>query len=99
MRAAVICAVISGDPPFSFAWYKDEQLIKDHSSISVKNIDEFTSHLAITRLGPESNGNYTCKVTNSGGTDEKFDVLSMKGKEISTLFLFLDYFNGNIIHL
>lgn len=96
MRAAVTCAVISGDPPFSFAWYKDEQLIKDHSSVSLKNIDEFTSHLAITRLGPESNGNYTCKVTNSGGTDEKFDVLSMKGKELFILFLFFDYFNDII---
>lgn len=85
MRAAVMCAVISGDPPFMFSWYKDGVALKEQTSISIKNIDEFTSNLAITKLGPESNGNYTCKVTNANGVDEKFDILSMKGKTQSLL--------------
>lgn len=83
MRATVMCAVISGDPPLNFAWYKDGIHIKDHNSISIKTVDEFTSTLLITKLGPESNGNYTCKVSNVDGSDENFDVLSMKGKNIA----------------
>lgn len=90
MRAVVMCAVIGGDPPFSFSWFKDGISIAGSNSISIKSLDEYTSTLTITKLGPESNGNYTCKVSNKAGTDEKFDVLSMKGNFfqdiLSTLF-------------
>lgn len=85
MRAAVMCAVINGDPPFTFSWHKDGVTIREQSSISLKSIDEFTSTLIITKLGPESNGNYSCKVSNTHGTDEKFDILSMKGNRVQGL--------------
>lgn len=40
---------------------------------------EFNSMLSISKLGAHSNGNYTCKVTNTFGSAEKFDILQVKG--------------------
>lgn len=79
MRAAVICTVIDGDPPFDFSWYKDGATLQENAQVSFKT-HEFMSTLFILNLGPDSNGNYTCRVSNRYGNDEKFDALSMKGK-------------------
>lgn len=81
MRAVVICAVIDGEPPFDFRWHKDGSALHENNQVSIKS-NEFTSTLMISHLDPESNGNYSCRVTNEGGVDEKFDVLSMKGENI-----------------
>ena len=78
-RASVTCAVIDGDPPFAFEWYKDDIPLKSGSSIIIKATDEFSSNLVIVNLGPENNGNYTCRVSNSHGKDEQWDALFMKG--------------------
>lgn len=90
MRTAVFCAVIEGDTPFTFAWLKDGERLQENKHLNIKNIDDFTSSLTITNLGPEHNGNYTCSVSNTAGYDEKSDSLSMKGK----LLVFLK----NIFH-
>lgn len=86
MRVVVICSVIDGDPPFNFIWYKDGIVLQENNQVSFK-YHEVMSTLMISNLGPESNGNYTCKVTNDGGMDEKFDVLSMKGEGLSDFLL------------
>ncbi|GIY15764.1 hypothetical protein CDAR_267061 [Caerostris darwini] len=44
------------------------------------NIDEFSSNLVITRLGPEYSGNYTCRVSNRRGFRDQSDFLTMMGK-------------------
>ncbi|GIY02415.1 hypothetical protein CEXT_428171 [Caerostris extrusa] len=80
LRVMVMCGIIDGDRPFEFKWFKDGVLLstqKNHFSIE---LNEFTSILTIEHLNADSNGNYTCRVTNSAGLDEKFDVLSMKEK-------------------
>lgn len=79
MRAAVTCAVIDGDPPFQFTWSKDGKVLQENDRVSFKTHD-FMSTLVISNLGPESNGKYTCSVTNAAGKDEKFSTLNMKGK-------------------
>ena len=79
MRGVVICAVMDGDPPFHFTWYKDGQVLQENSQLSFKS-HEVMSTLVISNLGPESNGNYSCVATNDGGRDEKFDILRMKGE-------------------
>lgn len=88
MRALVVCAVFDGDPPFSFSWYKDFTALQENRQVSIKT-HEISSMLTISNLEPESNGNYTCKVSNSAGTDEKFDILSMKGE----VFVILKFFS------
>ncbi|GFT08375.1 titin [Nephila pilipes] len=81
LRTAVICVIVDGDRPFDFKWFKDaDPLLQEKGHFSIQIINEFTSILNIERLNAESNGNYTCRVTNSVGSDEKSDVLMMKGE-------------------
>lgn len=80
-RTSVICAVIDGDPPFKFMWLKDGKTLSESSSVTIRTIDDFTSNLALTNLGPESNGNYTCRVSNQAGMDQHSDMLLMKSKK------------------
>ncbi|GIY15761.1 titin [Caerostris darwini] len=77
MRTSIVCAVIYGDPPFDFSWSKDGQILAEKRSVSTKNIDDFTSNLVISKVDADSNGNYTCRATNSKGFDEKSAVLSV----------------------
>ncbi|GIY15763.1 hemicentin-1 [Caerostris darwini] len=78
MRVSVQCAVLTGDPPFKFSWYKDGQKILDGQSVSMRNFDDFTFTLVISKVDAESNGNYSCKVSSSKGYDEKSAILSVK---------------------
>lgn len=78
-RTAVTCAVVDGDSPFTFSWFKDGETIReDLEYFSIVN-GEYSSMLTISKLGAHSNGNYTCKVINSFGSAEKFDILQVKG--------------------
>ncbi|GFY12185.1 titin [Trichonephila clavipes] len=79
MRASVHCSVIYGNVPFEFMWLKDGQPLTDSLGISFRKTDEYTSNLVISKVDANSNGNYTCRVTNSKGSDEKSALLSVKG--------------------
>ncbi|GFX61412.1 titin [Trichonephila clavipes] len=79
-RTAVMCVVTDGDVPFEFKWFKDgKSLQSEEGHFSIQMLDEFTSILTIKKLDSHSNGNYTCRVTNSAGSDEKSDVLVLRG--------------------
>lgn len=90
-RAGVTCLVADGDPPFLFKWYKDDYLLQDDNTVTITNPDDFTSMLSIKNISAQSNGNYTCKVSNNFGSDEKSDNLLIKGKLTSVVIIF----NGN----
>ncbi|PRD20337.1 UNVERIFIED_CONTAM: Dscam2 [Trichonephila clavipes] len=85
MRESVQCTVMSGDPPFEFSWLKDGQPLIDLRDVSIRKSDDFMSTLVITKVNADSNGNYTCRVSNSAGYDEKSAVLSAKGEWFSIL--------------
>lgn len=79
-RTAVTCTVIDGDPPFSFLWYKDGMELKEISGLIIQEAsDGFTSTLSIPKLEANSNGNYTCKVSNSRGMDQKHGLILVQG--------------------
>ncbi|GBM83838.1 hypothetical protein AVEN_205537-1, partial [Araneus ventricosus] len=78
MRETVQCAVLAGDPPFDFSWLKDGQPLADLRDISVLKTGDFMSTLMISKLNADSNGNYTCRVSNGAGLDEKSASLSVK---------------------
>ena len=89
-----MCAVTDGDPPFKFMWLKDGKDIVESSTYSIRN-DDYVSTLTITQLGPEHNGNYTCRVSNAYGSVQHSDMLLMQCKQFffffwkySLLFLF-----------
>ena len=75
------CAVTDGDPPFNFMWLKDGKELMEGNSVAIRTIDDYTSNLALMNLGPESNGNYTCRVSNRAGMDQYSDMLLMKSKK------------------
>ena len=79
--------MIDGDPPFSFAWYKDGMELKEIQGFNIQETsDGFTSTLSIPKLEASSNGNYSCKVSNSKGIDQKYGLLLVKGNYISIHF-------------
>ncbi|GFT08344.1 titin [Nephila pilipes] len=80
MRESVHCAVVYGDPPFEFSWFKDGQLLTGILDTSVRKTDDFTSNLVISKVDANSNGNYTCKVSNSKGFDEMSAILAPNWK-------------------
>ncbi|GFR28229.1 titin [Trichonephila clavata] len=81
LRTAVMCVIIDGDRPFDFKWFKDgEPLVTNKGQFAVESFNDFTSILTIEHLNSESNGNYSCRVTNSAGFDEKSGFLMMKGE-------------------
>ncbi|GFT08373.1 titin [Nephila pilipes] len=81
LRTMVMCGIIDGDRPFEFKWFKDgDPLLLKRDHFSVESLNEFTSILTIENLNADSNGNYTCRVSNAAGSDEKSDVLTMKGE-------------------
>lgn len=98
MRATLTCAVLDGDPPFDFSWYKDGVSLQETNQISLKS-HEFMSTLVISNLGPYSNGNYTCRVSNQGGKDEQFSVLNIKGEkldiELTNKYFIFTFFSRN----
>lgn len=90
-RISVTCAVTVGSPPFTFTWMKDDTLVEETDTLSIRNIDEYNSNLAITKLGPEHNGNYTCKVSNKAGFATQSNVLLMKGKVVEKIICIFVY--------
>ncbi|GBM32188.1 Titin [Araneus ventricosus] len=95
MRASVHCIVMHGDPPFEFSWFKDGQPLRDERGISVRKIDDYDSNLVISKVDANSNGNYSCRVTNSEGLDEKSAVLSVKGLRKPEIRPF--HFSGELV--
>lgn len=88
-RTAVFCTVIDGDPPFSFSWFKDGRELKEGSGFNLQEApDGFSSTLSIPKLEANSNGNYSCRVTNSKGNDEKHSILLVKGNDYIYIYFF-----------
>lgn len=86
-RAALYCSVLDGDPPFTFVWLKDGVILTENDNFFIAKTDGFNSVLSISKLGAESNGNYSCRVKNAFGSDEKFSFLQVKGNNsYSSLF-------------
>ncbi|XP_035205643.1 Down syndrome cell adhesion molecule-like isoform X9 [Stegodyphus dumicola] len=78
-RVTLTCSVMDGDPPFRFQWLKDGTEIGTQGNIQTKTFEEdYFSNVVISKLDTNSNGNYTCRVSNSIGTDEHSAVLLMR---------------------
>lgn len=63
-RASLTCSVTKGDLPLTIAWRKDGRVVEPVQTLTVTQVDQFTSILLIESLSPDHNGNYTCMVRN-----------------------------------
>lgn len=84
------CAVVDGDPPFTFKWIKDGNTLQNNKEYFIADVGEYISTLTIPKLGAQSNGNYTCRVENAFGSDEKSDALLIKGNKLFDI-LYLNF--------
>lgn len=65
-RARLLCVASFGDQPIDFQWLKNGVIL---TSEKIEQLDEWTSSLTIQSLSLEHIGNYTCKASNSVGTN------------------------------
>lgn len=74
----------SGDETLNFTWFKNGQKISRNSNIRIELIPKLSkSTLTIVSTTGNDGGNYTCKVFNLFGKDEKIMRLEIRGKRSS----------------
>lgn len=78
-RASLTCSVTKGDLPLTISWHKDSRTLEPSHTISITQVDQFTSILVIDSLSPEHNGNYSCVVTNFAATVSHTQQLLVNG--------------------
>lgn len=78
-RASITCSVTKGDLPLTISWHKDSRTVDPTHTISITQVDQFTSILVIDSLSPEHNGNYSCVVTNAAATVSHTQQLVVNG--------------------
>ncbi|GIY67330.1 titin [Caerostris darwini] len=69
---SLTCAVMSGKPPLTFKWYKNQKLLQTENVMSP---NKKVSSLTIDPIIQSSGGNYSCTVSNSDGRDHFSVVL------------------------
>lgn len=78
-KSSMVCYASNGSPPFEFNWYKDDGLITNSDVIRIDKLRD-SSILNIDSMSSSFNGNYSCRVTNSFGSDSLAITLTVDGK-------------------
>ena len=63
----LVCTVIRGDPPFSFTWSLQGDIVHSEPGLTTSQIGGRTSMLVINSVGHRHSGQYTCTVSNMAG--------------------------------
>lgn len=79
-RFQLVCSCREGEPPLTFSWLRDGAALVETQEVSVRRFDEFSSSLTISALREDSAANYTCIVSNQGGSDSSTVKLTVLGK-------------------
>lgn len=67
-RVSVQCTVNGGDTPLLVTWTKDGVAAEQIPGTEVRQLDQYTNILSITRLAALHTGNYTCTAANDAAT-------------------------------
>ncbi|XP_049878949.1 Down syndrome cell adhesion molecule-like protein Dscam2 [Pectinophora gossypiella] len=76
-RPRVLCGVVAGERPLSFAWLKDAAPLPRHLHIEETSMEDF-SMLKFAELTAQHSGNYTCRVTNRAASVDYTATLNVK---------------------
>ncbi|CAN7983549.1 unnamed protein product, partial [Ixodes pacificus] len=76
-RMSITCAVASGSKPLTFMWLRNDSALRGGTSVHIADSSDY-SMLHIENLKIEHAGNYTCVVSNAGGTVSYSDILHVK---------------------
>ncbi|KAL3180814.1 hypothetical protein MRX96_037234 [Rhipicephalus microplus] len=91
-RISITCSAASGTKPLTFMWIKDDATLHRGSALRITDSSDYST-LSIENLKTSDAGNYTCVVSNSGGTASHSDVLQVKGGAAA------DVYGGSIIRI
>lgn len=69
---------VSGSQPMTLSWFKDDKEIK-FGDRYLPEIKDNSAALKITKLEKVDAGVYTCRATNSAGSEESSGTLYVKG--------------------
>ena len=75
----LVCTVIRGDPPFSFQWSLQGDVVHTEPGLTTSQIGGRTSMLMINSVGHRHSGRYTCSVSNSAGSVSIATELKVNG--------------------
>ena len=75
----LVCTVIRGDPPFSFTWSLQGDIVHSEPGLSTSQIGGRTSMLMIDSIGHRHSGQYTCTVSNAAGQVSESTMLRVNG--------------------
>ena len=75
----LVCTVIRGDPPFSFQWSLQGDIVHTGPGLSTSQIGGRTSMLMINSVGHRHSGQYTCSVGNTAGSVSVSAELKVNG--------------------
>lgn len=73
------CFATAGEQPLSFHWFKDNQRIGNNAKLAVEQVAGKITTLTIHKVSAEDIGNYTCRVSNSAGSDSFTSALVVSG--------------------
>lgn len=81
MRITKTCNVVTGDPPISIEWTKDNQSLNDASlDVKINDIPDVGSTLVFHNIQQKHAGNYTCIARNRVGQDSFTAPMIVKGE-------------------
>ena len=75
----LMCSVMKGDPPFSFTWSLQGDIVHSEPGLSTSQIGGRTSILMINSVGHRHTGQYTCTVSNIAGQTSVSAELKVNG--------------------
>lgn len=78
-RVSVQCTVNGGDLPLMVTWSKDGEAAERIPGVEVRQLDQYSSILSITRLAAIHTGNYTCTAANDAATVTHTVLLRVNG--------------------
>lgn len=86
-RVRVTCSVKRGDPPVTINWFKDSRPLDsesfpDSDITIIRDLEDFSSVLAIPHVDSRHSGNYTCVARNPAKRASYTAALLVTGKNL-----------------
>lgn len=77
--SSITCLVLSGDLPIDISWLLNDYPINSYSGITIGKMGKKGSVLMIESVNGRHAGNYTCKASNSAGSETHSATLVVNG--------------------